>query len=264
MQIPFYKYQATGNDFVLVDNRKLGKTFSIEEIKKICNRKFGVGADGLILVEEDPDSDFKMVYFNSDGTQSLCGNGCRSVVDLASQLHLIKNETRFKAYDGYHKASILENKQVRLQMNDVRKVEMHGEDFFVDPGNPHYVMFVPSVAAADVVLKGREIRNSEAFRPEGTNVNFVELLPNNEIAVRTYERGVEDETLSCGSGVTASVLAASYKGYKSPVKVHVQGGQLAVEFKSGHSDLPEGQAVLFSDVFLLGPAKMVFKGQLEL
>ncbi len=268
MSIHFHKYQATGNDFVLIDNRKVKRSFSATEIRQICDRRFGVGADGLILIEEAKDADFNMIYYNSDGSQSLCGNGCRSAVDFASSLQIINKNTTFQAFDGIHLASIEHDNTIRLKMNDVSGINKLNDDYFINTGSPHYIRFVKNLADINVVEDGRKIRNSDLFKPGGTNANFVELLPENTIAVRTFERGVEDETLSCGTGVTAAALAASFRGYHSPVKVKVMGGDLAVEFKAGsHLTSLTGHNQLsdtFIDIFLIGPAKMVFEGDLEL
>jgi len=268
MQIHFHKYQATGNDFVLIDNRSAKKSFSKDEIKKVCDRRFGVGADGLILLEDVDGADFNMIYYNSDGSQSLCGNGCRSAVEFASSLGIIKKNTSFNAFDGLHQASILEDQTIRLKMSDVNGIKKLNDAFFIDTGSPHYVRFVKGLDELNVVENGRKVRNSDIFKPEGTNANFVELLPDNTIAVRTYERGVEDETLSCGTGVTAAALAASLTGYSSPILVKVKGGNLAVEFKSGTPDTGLAASgnisATFVDIFLIGPAKMVFEGDLEL
>ena len=268
MQIHFHKYQATGNDFVLIDNRSTNRAFSKEEIKKVCDRRFGVGADGLILIENTEEADFNMVYYNSDGSQSLCGNGCRSAVEFASSLGIIDKTTSFNAFDGLHKASILEDQTIRLKMSDVSGIKKLNDAYFIDTGSPHYVRFVKQLDELNVVESGRKVRNSDIFKPGGTNANFVELLPNNTIAVRTYERGVEDETLSCGTGVTAAAIAASLTGYSSPIMVKVKGGSLAVEFKAGEPDTglaANGNiSATFVDIFLIGPAKMVFEGDLEL
>lgn len=272
MKIHFYKYQATGNDFVLVDNRDGKYSFTAAQIRKICDRRFGVGADGLIFLEKDAELDFGIVYYNGDGTQSLCGNGCRSAVDLASHLGWVNGTARFSAYDGPHEARLLGNGQIRLQMNDVTGVREENGGFFMDTGSPHFVKFVKGLKDYPVVEEGRQLRYSPAFEPSGANINFVELLGNNTISVRTYERGVEDETLSCGTGVTAVSLAASLRGYSSPVKIKVLGGELSVEFKSGHSDMPGKQSnpsnkptdLVFHDIYLVGPAKLVFEGDLEL
>ncbi len=257
MKIPFQKYQATGNDFVMIDNRSNQYAFSKAQIEKICDRRFGVGADGLMLIEKHPTLDFNLVYYNSDGSQSLCGNGSRAAVMMAATLGLLKNKTAFNAYDGAHDAELLPSGIVRLKMNPVETVKKMGDNWFIHTGSPHYLQFVADVKNYPVVTEGRKIRNSASFKPGGTNVNFIELQGNNTIFVRTYERGVEDETFSCGTGVTAAALAASYHGYTSPVKVKVKGGELAVEFKTG-------QAGTFHEIFLIGPAKMVFEGTLEL
>lgn len=268
MPIHFHKYQATGNDFVLIDNRQSNRKFSTPQIQKICDRRFGVGADGLILIENDNGSDFEMIYYNSDGSQSLCGNGCRSAVDFASALKIIGTKTSFRAYDGIHEASLLDSQLIKLKMNDVKNIKSFDNDYFIDTGSPHYIQFVKNLNEVNVLQSGRELRHHESFKPGGTNVNFVTLQTENTIAVRTYERGVEDETLSCGTGVTAAALAAHFKGYHSPVNVAVRGGQLAVEFKfvDENTKGPKSDDVpgSFVEVFLIGPAKMVFEGDLEL
>jgi diaminopimelate epimerase len=265
VKIHFYKYQATGNDFVMVDNRTAEYSFSAEQIEKICDRRFGIGADGLMLIEKHPVLDFNLVYYNSDGSQSLCGNGSRAAVRLASSLGMVNGKAKFNAYDGVHLAELLPSGIIRLKMNEVSKVEMIGEDYFIQTGSPHYIRFVKNIQQYPVVEEGRKIRYSETYKPGGTNVNFVELLADNTIFVRTYERGVEDETLSCGTGVVASALAASFRGYTSPVKIKALGGDLSVEFKSNRSGLPvAGQDGIFTDIFLIGPAKLVFEGDLEL
>jgi diaminopimelate epimerase len=256
MKIPFQKYQATGNDFVIIDNRKGEFSFSVEQIAKICDRKFGIGADGLMLIEKHPTLDFNLLYYNRDGSPSLCGNGSRAAVKMASALGIIQQHTKFNAYDGEHQADLLPNGNVRLKMNDVRDVKKDNGSIFINTGSPHDIQFVGEAKTTDVFNLGRTIRYSDKYKPAGTNVNFVELQPNG-ILVRTYERGVEDETLSCGTGVTASALAASFKGYRSPVKIQTPGGELSVEFKVG-------QQVAFHDIFLIGPAKKVFEGVLEL
>lgn len=257
MKLQFYKYQATGNDFVILDNREAKLTFSAAQIEKICDRKFGIGADGLMLIEQDSELDFNLQYYNSDGSQSLCGNGSRAAVMFASRLGIVNGKTRFNAYDGVHDAELRDSEIVKLKMADVSDSRQAGQDNFIYTGSPHYVRFVQDVASYPVVDEGRKIRYSDAFKPGGTNVNFVELQDDNTIFVRTYERGVEDETLSCGTGVTAAAIAAFQRGYTSPVKVKTRGGDLSVEFKSSQSGT-------LTDVYLTGPAKMVFKGELEL
>jgi len=257
MKIPFKKYQATGNDFVIIDNCDGAYSFSVDQIKTICDRKFGVGADGIMLLEKHASLDFNLLYYNADGSASLCGNGSRAAVKMASAIGMVNGKTKFNAYDGLHEADLLPNGNVRLKMNDVKEVKKLANDFFINTGSPHFIQFVNDVKAVPVFEEGKQIRYSENFKPGGTNVNFVELLGNNSIFVRTYERGVENETLSCGTGVTAAALASSFHKYSSPVAVKTLGGELSVEFNLRH----DGS---FSDIFLIGPAKMVFEGALEL
>ncbi|TXH28823.1 MAG: diaminopimelate epimerase [Cyclobacteriaceae bacterium] len=257
MKIPFVKYQATGNDFVLIDNRNKQYVFTADQIKKICDRRFGIGADGLMLIEPHQSLDFNLIYYNSDGSQSLCGNGSRAAVAMAAALGLLQTKTKFNAYDGVHEAELLPPGIVRLKMNPVTEVKQTDNDYFINTGSPHHLQFVPDAEKVNVVEAGRKIRYSDTYKPAGTNVNFIQLQDNNTIFVRTYERGVEDETYSCGTGVTASALAASFHGYQPPIHIKVKGGELDVEFKTG-------QAGMFEEIYLIGPAKKVFEGTLEL
>ena len=261
MKIHFAKYQATGNDFVLIDNLSGRYDLSTDQVKAICDRKFGVGADGLMLIEKHPSADFNLQYYNSDGSQSLCGNGSRAAVRMAAALGLVNGKARFEAYDGLHDAELRNDGTVRLKMNEVSEVKVMGEDLFLNTGSPHFIRFVSDIKGYPVFEEGRKIRYREDFAPGGTNVNFVQRETGNTIFVRTYERGVENETLSCGTGVTAAALAVSYHGLQSPVTVKTLGGELHVEFKTGKS---AGQGVTFQDIYLIGPAKMVFEGDLEL
>ncbi len=257
MVITFYKYQGTGNDFVMIDNRKL--TFPAQDealVKHLCDRRMGVGADGLILLQDHPDYDFEMVYYNADGrVGSMCGNGARCTVRFARQLGVIEDVACFLAADGEHQASV-ERDLIQLKMNDVKVVERIGEDCYLNTGSPHYVRFVEDVENLDVYEEGRTIRYNERFREVGTNANFVQRLADDKIFVRTYERGVEDETLSCGTGVTAAALVAGgLKDMQSPVKVKVPGGELQVAFeRSGDGS--------FKYIYLIGPAKLVFTGSI--
>ncbi|WP_347159615.1 diaminopimelate epimerase [Pontibacter chitinilyticus] len=257
MAITFYKYQGTGNDFVMVDNRKqIFPTDDEQFIKHLCDRRKGVGADGLILLQDHPDYDFEMVYFNADGRLgSMCGNGARCTVRFAKQMGMIEDVACFLAADGEHQASI-ERDLIQLKMNDVKQVEKIGSDYYLSTGSPHYVRFVADVQELDVYTEGRAIRYNARFNEKGTNVNFVQRLSDNEIFVRTYERGVEDETLSCGTGVTACALVASMQGMQSPVKVKVLGGELEVAFERA----PEGG---FKYIYLIGPARLVFTGAVQ-
>jgi diaminopimelate epimerase len=264
MKIRFQKYQATGNDFILIDNRAKNITLNNDQIRRICDRHFGVGGDGLILIEPDTELPFNVNYFNSDGTQSLCGNGSRAAVVFASSLGMVNGKADFRAFDGQHEAQLLPSGIVRLRMNRVEGTTPVGSDYFIYTGSPHYIRFVDQIDQVAVVDEGRIVRYDPRFAPGGVNVNFVQILNGNSIFVRTYERGVENETLSCGTGVTAAALASSLKGLTSPVHVKTLGGELSVEFKSGQAGLPSGQAGTFDDIFLIGPAKMVFEGEMEL
>jgi diaminopimelate epimerase len=254
MEIPFFKYEGAGNDFIMVDNRSGFFKESTESIAGLCNRRFGIGADGLILLENSEGHDFKMVYFNSDGREStFCGNGGRCIVAFARQLGIVKQEARFMAKDGFHEANF-EGELVKLRMMDATlpETQIGGSSIFT--GSPHFVQFVEELVSVDVFSEGRRIRN--LFGEDGINVNFVEKQ-NDGLFVRTYERGVEDETLSCGTGVTAAALIAAVEAnYKSPIQILSKGGNLRVEFKV----LTNG----FSDVFLIGPARMVFSGLISL
>lgn len=256
MEITFYKYQGTGNDFVMIDNRQ--ENFPKDDIKlveKLCDRRFGIGADGLILLENDEATDFKMVYYNADGNQSsMCGNGGRCLVAFAKQLKIIENKTTFIATDGLHHATISENGIVSLQMKDVDAVKIEEEYIFLDTGSPHHVQLVDDLKSYPIKEKGAAIRYGELYGKSGSNVNFVHQNDTDTFSVRTYERGVEDETLSCGTGVTAVAIAmkAIGKTNSNKIKLNVEGGKLEVSFQE-----KEGKYV---DVFLKGPATFVFEG----
>lgn len=256
MELVFHKYQGTGNDFVIIDNRSgIFDAGRKDIIKKLCDRRFGIGADGLMLLENTPGFDFKMVYFNADGNEStMCGNGGRCLVKFAYHAGVFQMHTTFLAIDGPHEASV-DGDTVRLKMSDVLDFEYNAHDFFLNTGSPHYVEFVENIHQFDVFNKGHQIRYSERFTPGGTNANFVELVDKDHIYVRTYERGVEDETYSCGTGVTAAALVSSTKGLQSPVSVKTLGGDLSVKFeKSGTG---------FINIYLNGPAEKVFQGTVE-
>jgi diaminopimelate epimerase len=263
MKISFFKYEGTGNDFILLDNRdEKYSGLKNSEVEFLCNRNFGIGGDGLILLEKHDSFDFKMVYFNSDGNiSSMCGNGGRCITAFAHKLNLIENEARFLAADGEHESLILSDSPliVRLKMADVDAFEQIGDDVFLNTGSPHYVSFVTDASKTDVMSEARKIRYSERYKSEGTNVNFVQRTSGGLI-VRSYERGVENETLSCGTGVTASVLASVINKFirkdESQVQVKSMGGDLKVLFKS--------TAAGFEDVWLEGGAKFVFKGEIEI
>lgn len=255
MEITFYKYQGTANDFVMIDNRD-GHFDGANQalVAFLCERRLGIGADGLILLQNRQGYDFEMVYFNADGRLgSMCGNGGRCTVAFARQLGVIADTAFFLAADGDHYASITPEGLVSLKMNDVNTIECGEGFYFLNTGSPHYVEFVDRLSDYQVFQKGKAIRNNDRFRAEGTNVNFAQLPQSQEaLFVRTYERGVEDETFSCGTGVTATAIAASFKGLNSPVSIRTLGGDLQVSFKR------EGQQVC--DIYLTGPAQLVFTG----
>lgn len=258
MAIRFYKYQGAGNDFIMIDDRTREFDLQKDTIAGLCDRRFGIGADGLILLQNDQDYDFRMVYFNADGGEgSLCGNGGRCAVRFAQDLGLIGGSTRFIAVDGEHVAS-LDEEVVHLGMSDVKGIETLDSAYFLNTGSPHYVEFVTDVDKTDVVGKGRAVRYGEFYGPRGgTNVNFAEVVEENHLRVRTYERGVEDETLACGTGVTGCALvAAEIFGWEGPVKVEARGGELSVEFSR------TGSGGVFSDICLTGPARYVFQGSI--
>lgn len=254
--IEFYKYQGTGNDFVMIDNRDLEFPKEKELIERLCDRRFGIGGDGLILLEDDENSDFRMVYYNSDGNEStMCGNGGRCIVAFAHFLDIFENTATFMAVDGLHEAEI-HNGIVKLKMIDVAGISKDGEDSVLNTGSPHFVQYVEDVENFKVYDEGNKIRNSATYRNDGINVNFVEETGENEIFVRTYERGVEDETFSCGTGATAAALVYMKDRHEHMVSVKVLGGNLKV--------YAEQNGDSFQNVWLEGPAKQVFRGKIDI
>lgn len=257
MTYVFYKYQGAGNDFIIIDNRtNVFDKNDTKLISSLCDRRFGIGADGLILLEDHADLDFTMVYFNSDGRESsMCGNGGRCIVAFAQRLGLVRSHTKFMAIDGEHSAQI-DGEQVALRMQDVAKIDDLGSHYFVNTGSPHHIELLKDIDAIDVKRQGAIIRNGAPYFTEGANVNFVEAAGDNVFKVRTYERGVEDETLSCGTGVTAVGLAMDYAGQvsKNQVKIQTKGGILHVHFERKNDQ--------YVNVTLIGPAQFVFKGEI--
>ncbi len=275
MTIPFYKYQGTGNDFVMIDQREkqyLNKT-DTEIIKKLCDRRFGIGGDGLMFLQHKEGYDFEMVYFNADGTEgSMCGNGGRCLTAFAHFLGVFKEKCTFIAIDGAHEAIVKKSRKsahlgkslwIELKMIDVafKGIEQGNDYFLMNTGSPHYVVFTEDLTDIDVYENGRAIRYSERLAKEGVNVNFVEIIKkgkNKGIEVATYERGVEDETFSCGTGVTAAAIAFHLKkGAATEVPILTKGGQLEVKFSKN----TEREA--FENVWLCGPATQVFKGSIK-
>lgn len=258
MRIPFYKYQGTGNDFIIIDNRQhIFPKNNTTLVEQWCNRKFGIGADGLILLEHATTADFTMVYYNADGNEStMCGNGGRCLVHFAHSLGIFSSETTFIAVDGLHKALIDKN-TVSLLMSTVSEILVEEQFTFLNTGSPHHVEMVDPLENFDVFVQGKKIRN-ERYGAEGANVNFVSKISEDTFKVRTYERGVEDETLSCGTGVTAVALAMFERGLTSHKQIHLEteGGALKVSFeKDAHG---------YDAIYLIGPATLVFKGEIEL
>ncbi|MEE9349165.1 MAG: diaminopimelate epimerase [Flavobacteriaceae bacterium] len=256
MYLEFYKYHGTGNDFILIDNRDDSfNAKNIDLIKTLGNRQLGIGADGIILLENSDKYDFKMVYYNTDGsTGSMCGNGGRCIVAFAKMFKIIEDDAVFEAADGIHKATIDKNDVVNLQLMDVGFILEDSGYLFLNTGSPHHVQFVSNVSKIKVKSKGKKIRNSSTYSPKGTNVNFVEQINKDTFKVRTYERGVEDETLSCGTGVTAVAIAAYQiqKTTNTTVNVETNGGLLEVSFLKADDS--------YTNIYLRGATKLVYKG----
>ncbi len=256
MKIEFCKYQGTGNDFVVIDNRQELVALNQQQIANLCDRKLGIGADGLILLENSLEYDFTMVYYNADGrTSSMCGNGGRCIGHFAKYLGIIEESGRFEAIDGMHNFSIIDN-IVKLKMNDVEAIQKDEDAIVMDTGSPHYVTFIEDIDKLSVVSLAQEIRYNDTYRKDGVNVNFVEMV-DDAVFMRTYERGVEDETLSCGTGTVAVALSLIHNGSlnESPVEIITPGGKLKVYF----CKIDAG----FLDIWLEGPAELVFKGNIE-
>lgn len=251
MKIPFYKYQGTGNDFVMIDDRMLTFPVHQEIIAHLCNRRFGIGADGLILLRNHTEYDFEMIYFNADGNiGSMCGNGGRCTVRFAHDLGIFESETRFLAVDGEHLAVACEE-EIFLKMGIVSQLERAESHDFINTGSPHYVAYTADIEGFDVFSEGKKIRYSQEWvNRGGTNVNFVQVINQDTIYVRTYERGVEDETYSCGTGVTACAISAHLRlNMEEPINIITKGGNLRVSFQNN-----------FENIFLIGPAEKVFEG----
>jgi len=261
MKIPFEKYHGTGNDFILIDIRNHAIQPGSDIIAHLCDRNFGIGADGLIMLDVSEDLDFIMRYFNADGREaSLCGNGGRCITAFASRLGLIKNEALFKAVDGIHHASIISMAGnewlISLKMADVEAPVWVEDAVFLDTGSPHLVNICKGLLSMDVYKDGGKLRNAPHFGPSGTNVNFIEEI-DGLLNIRTYERGVEAETLSCGTGVTAAAIGwAVRNNLSSPLPIRARGGDLEVSFERKGNE--------FTNIKLQGPASFVFSGLIEI
>jgi diaminopimelate epimerase len=261
MQLPFFKYHGTGNDFVLVDGRNGEGDLELAQIVTLCDRHFGVGSDGLIIIKNHADEDFEMVFYNPDGSQSFCGNGSRCAVAFARHLGMISNHGSFKAIDGVHffmmhDSGLMEKPEIHIRMRNVDAVETCGEDLLLNTGSPHYIVKCEDLKQLDIVPAARAIRYNERFSQAGVNVNFVRY-GNGELWMRTYERGVEAETLSCGTGVTAAAISLAQSDHSlAEIRVHTEGGELKVKL----SQIDGG----FDDIWLCGPAEKVFEGVIQL
>lgn len=253
----FYKYQGTGNDFVIIDNREnVFNSQDLDLVINLCDRKFGIGADGLILIENHIEYDFNLIYFNADGSKSFCGNGSRCGVAFAKLLGIINTSTTFMAIDGVHEA-LINHETVKLKMKDVERIEYIQNNFFIDTGSPHFIVYQDDISNFDLVASAHKIRYNERFIENGTNVNFVSKKED-ILSIRTYERGVEGETLSCGTGATAVALSAFIKhNLTPPVSVNVRGGTLQIDFKANDNNH-------FTNIWLIGEAKKVYQGEITI
>lgn len=257
--INYYKYQGAGNDFILIDNREgIFQGDKVAFVQKWCRRRFGIGSDGLIFIEKSEKADFNMDFYNPDGSQSFCGNGSRCAVAFAKYLGILDQKTTFEAIDGLHEAELVAD-NVKIGMHQYGGIEQVGADHFIDTGSPHYISYCEENDTRDILIYGREIRYSDRYAEKGTNVNLIEKIGAHHIAVRTYERGVENETFACGTGATACGLSfASVNAIaKGIVAVDVKGGALKIHFEA-----TEQQGV-YKNIWLEGPAEFVFKGEIN-
>jgi diaminopimelate epimerase len=254
--ITFYKYQGTGNDFIMIDGREEIPSFSQNDIAQLCHRRFGIGADGLIILAPHSELDFRMIYYNSDGREStMCGNGGRCIARFAADLLAVGDKMKFMAIDGEHQASLFGD-EVALQMIDVEEISTLGDEYFADTGSPHHIAFADELVEMDLISQARAIRYNDHYRQEGVNVNFVKV-DDNVLSMRTYERGVEDETYSCGTGVTAAAIIAHAAGKINiqSVEVQTRGGNLKLSFSLS----ADGK---YQNIWLQGPATYVYKGEI--
>lgn len=261
--LAFFKYHGAGNDFIFIDGRENLANLNQQQIAFMCNRQKGIGADGLMILLDSKQYDFEMIYYNSDGLEgSMCGNGGRCITSFAWDCGIQKEKYHFLAIDGAHQAKILKHngfeKTVELKMGDVNKVISKSDHFEIDTGSPHYLKFASEINNINVFEEGRKIRYSDDYKKSGINVNFIEEK-GNKLFVRTYERGVENETLACGTGVTAAAIASAFRqnGLYQHFEIETLGGHLQVDFDINTSSY-------FTNIRLTGPAAFVFKGKIDL
>jgi diaminopimelate epimerase len=257
MTTAFSKYHGTGNDFIILDGRN--QKFDLKNaafIKQMCHRRYGIGADGVMVLQSDKNYDFKMVYFNSDGFEgTMCGNGGRCICSFALSLGIINNKTTFIASDGIHEA-ILEKEIIHLKMNNVSKITPFDDGLLIDTGSPHFIQITNNPHDVDTEKMGKEIRHQQRFAPKGANINFVSVSENT-IQIATFERGVESETLSCGTGSVASAIAFTYNKPNGnyTYNIHAKGGKLSVSL--------EKEGMLYHNIWLSGPTVKVFDGIID-
>lgn len=261
MNLIFSKYEGAGNDFIVIHaDSKNPITLSSEKISFLCNRRLGIGADGFIEIHSTENADFEMKYHNADGNLgSLCGNGARCAFLFAFQKGIVGKNSIFKAYDGLHSGEIINEKSIKISILDVKNIEVDEDAFFLNTGSPHYVKYVSNLSDYPVIEEGKKIRHDKKFSPGGTNVNFAEIK-DGKLFIRTYERGVEDETLACGTGITAVALTSFFKNQldpSNPITVQSKGGELKVSALMNSDNS-------FSSIYLEGPANFVFTGQIEI
>ena len=257
MLVKFNKYQGTGNDFVIIDLTKDDFKFSQNQIKKICDRKHGIGADGLILISNHNSLSFEMKFFNPDGSTSFCGNGSRCAVLFCFHQGIVQSNCSFMTNDGIHQGQVLEDEKIKISIKSPVIVDkLSNGDFEVNTGSPHYVQVTESLDNIDFNNYCKSIRNNDKYFQDGININLVKI-EDDFLDMRTYERGVEDETLSCGSGVTATALAIAYENkIENSLLVKTRGGKLKVDFERSENK--------FGKIFLIGSAKFVFSGDYNL
>ena len=259
MKIKFSKYNGAGNDFIIIDNRNDNINYNSSLIKNICDRNFGIGGDGLIIIKNSISSDFEILHYTSDGNLgSLCGNGSRCAIAFAFKNNIIDKNTVFEAFDGVHEAEVISNELIKMEMKINSDIIQNKYGTWLDTGSPHLVIEKENTDKLDVNLEGSLIRYNDHYKREGVNVNFVEKLSNETFKIRTYERGVENETLACGTGSTASAICMNYLGKSNSniITMKCQGGDLKVEFNSKDKD--------FTNISITGPANLVFEGQIDI